>query len=61
MTSEKLEFTLPAVFTIGPRDEKEALIKYARLLANTASIDNMNELVTGMFHIFLKILTLYFF
>ena len=32
MTSEKLQFSLPAVFTIGPLDEVEALVKYAVLL-----------------------------
>ncbi|KAK4498138.1 hypothetical protein PRZ48_010794 [Zasmidium cellare] len=32
MTSEKLQFSLPAVFTIGPEDEIEALTKYCVLL-----------------------------
>jgi flotillin len=32
MTVEKLNFSLPAVFTIGPDDKEEALIKYAVLL-----------------------------
>ncbi|CZT14332.1 related to flotillin domain protein [Ramularia collo-cygni] len=32
MTSEKLQFALPAVFTIGPDDCEESLIKYAVLL-----------------------------
>lgn len=32
MTSEKLQFALPAVFTIGPLDDPEALLKYAVLL-----------------------------
>lgn len=32
MTSEKLQFSLPAVFTIGPHDEVAALTKYAVLL-----------------------------
>jgi len=32
MTMEKLQFALPAVFTIGPRDELEALRRYATLL-----------------------------
>jgi flotillin len=32
MTSEKLQFSLPAVFTIGPDDQTEALEKYAVLL-----------------------------
>ncbi|KAI5363680.1 putative Band 7 domain, Flotillin family, Band 7/SPFH domain superfamily [Septoria linicola] len=32
MTSEKLQFMLPAVFTIGPKDDTAALKKYAVLL-----------------------------
>lgn len=32
MTSEKLQFSLPAVFTIGPDDTVENLMKYAVLL-----------------------------
>lgn len=32
MTIEKLKFSLPAVFTIGPTDDREALEKYAVLL-----------------------------
>lgn len=33
MTMEKLQFALPAVFTIGPDNETEALRKYALLLS----------------------------
>ena len=32
MTSEKLKFSLPAVFTIGPQDDVPSLEKYAVLL-----------------------------
>jgi flotillin len=32
MTVEKLQFSLPAVFTIGPKDSQDALEKYAVLL-----------------------------
>jgi len=32
MTSEKLKFSLPAVFTIGPENNIESLTKYAILL-----------------------------
>jgi len=32
MTSEKLQFALPAVFTIGPADDVASLMKYAVLL-----------------------------
>lgn len=34
MTIEKLQFSLPAVFTIGPDDHPEALQKYAVLLTD---------------------------
>lgn len=33
MTIEKLQFSLPAVFTIGPDNEQGALRKYALLLS----------------------------
>ena len=33
MTMEKLQFALPAVFTIGPDNEPESLLKYAKLLS----------------------------
>lgn len=36
MTIEKLQFSLPAVFTIGPHDDQQALEKYAKLLSESA-------------------------
>ncbi|KAJ1534626.1 hypothetical protein HK405_016025, partial [Cladochytrium tenue] len=52
MSKEKLEFALPAVFTIGPKDEAEALTKYASLLADQAgsasSSSSLEELVRGV-------------
>lgn len=39
MTIEKLSFCLPAVFTIGPYDEPDALRKYAQLLSGSSSSD----------------------
>lgn len=36
MTSEKLKFSLPAVFTIGPEDSVESLTKYAVLLTGNS-------------------------
>lgn len=36
MTSEKLKFSLPAVFTIGPRDNEQDLEKYAVLLTGNS-------------------------
>jgi flotillin len=38
MTVEKLQFALPAVFTIGPDNELEALKKYALLLSGNAGV-----------------------
>lgn len=35
MTSEKLQFKLPSVFTIGADDQPDSLIKYARILTET--------------------------
>ena len=34
---EKLQFSLPAVFTIGPEDKQEALRKYALLLSGSTN------------------------
>ncbi|KAJ3106291.1 hypothetical protein HDU96_008282 [Phlyctochytrium bullatum] len=50
MSHEKLEFTLPAVFTIGPKDEPEFLYRYARLLAETAdrSPNSLENLIRGV-------------
>lgn len=39
MTIEKLQFSLPAVFTIGPDNDMEALNKYARLLSGNNGSD----------------------
>ena len=35
MTIEKLQFSLPAVFTIGPDDNRDALEKYTVLLSGS--------------------------
>jgi flotillin len=37
MTVEKLKFALPAVFTIGPDDSMDAMMKYAVLLTGSDS------------------------
>ncbi|KAI4239987.1 MAG: hypothetical protein L6R40_005419 [Gallowayella cf. fulva] len=37
MTMEKLQFSLPAVFTIGPDDNNESLCKYAKILTGRAA------------------------
>ncbi|RIB28717.1 hypothetical protein C2G38_2028286 [Gigaspora rosea] len=49
MTAEKLEFNLPAVFTIGPKDEDKSLIKYAKLLSSKdKNSDHVKDLVRGI-------------
>ncbi|GAQ80217.1 Band 7/SPFH domain-containing protein [Klebsormidium nitens] len=49
MTREKLEFLLPAVFTIGPKLEPQALHLYAQLLAGRPDeVNHITELVKGM-------------
>ena len=56
MTSEKLQFSLPAVFTIGPHDEVESLEKYAVLLTGdgdgqVASQAKKSLVATGRNHV----------
>jgi flotillin len=53
MTSEKLQVCLPAVFTIGPKDEQESLIKYAGLMTGDADgrINHADTVPTGRQHI----------
>ncbi|KAL8690558.1 MAG: hypothetical protein Q9218_004023 [Villophora microphyllina] len=54
MTIEKLNFSLPAVFTIGPDDNQESLTKYAKILTGNASQaispgrDHVQEIVKGI-------------
>ncbi|KAG6479192.1 flotillin-like protein 1 [Zingiber officinale] len=50
MSSEKLPFILPAVFTIGPQtDDVESLIRYARLIAPCdKNSDHVKDLVQGV-------------
>jgi flotillin len=52
MTMEKLQFALPAVFTIGPDNDIESLKKYALLLSAEADNrgDSINR-VTGSNHV----------
>ncbi len=44
MSIEKLEFMLPTTFTIGPRNDTEALHKYAKLLSVAADGQERNQL-----------------
>jgi flotillin len=55
MTSEKLQFSLPAVFTIGPHDEEESLRKYAVLLTGDSDgqvdVSRKGTVATGRNHV----------
>ena len=55
MTAEKMQFSLPAVFTIGPHDEVESLIKYAVLLTGDSDgemrTSNRGTVGTGRNHV----------
>lgn len=46
MTCEKLQFSLPAVFTIGPDDTPEKLRKYAKILTERGG-----KAATGRSHV----------
>ncbi|KAF8960589.1 hypothetical protein BGZ46_001539 [Entomortierella lignicola] len=48
MSSEKLPFILPAVFTIGPHDERDSLIKYGKLLSGVKTDKELHELLKGV-------------
>ncbi|KAI4718259.1 flotillin domain protein [Aureobasidium sp. EXF-10727] len=54
MTSEKLQVCLPAVFTIGPKDDQESLMKYAGLMtdstsdAGVASRQHIQDIIMGI-------------
>jgi flotillin len=53
MTIEKLQFSLPAVFTIGPDNTAEALKKYAMLLTGNAdgTASHQAQTATGRNHV----------
>jgi hypothetical protein len=46
-TAEKLSFSLPVTFTVGPRNDPVALKAYARFLMGQDQ-DSMRELVKGI-------------
>lgn len=43
MTIEKLQFSLPAVFTIGPENEPKALRSYALLLSGSTKTTDFHK------------------
>jgi flotillin len=47
MSREKMEFNFPAVFTIGPKNDQESLIKYARFLLEQSNKDT-DGLIRGI-------------
>lgn len=47
MSIEKIPFILPAFFTIGPKNDEESLIKYARSLSNTDFYKIISGLLEG--------------
>ncbi|KAL8646749.1 MAG: hypothetical protein Q9210_005954, partial [Variospora velana] len=47
MTIEKLQFSLPAVFTIGPDDHIDALCKYAKILTGKTATNNAKREAAG--------------
>lgn len=51
MTCEKLQFSLPAVFTIGPDDTEESLRKYAKILTGRDQGSAKREAATGRSHV----------
>lgn len=52
MTIEKLQFSLPAVFTIGPEDEPDKLRKYAKILTGRPDDrDSRRQAATGRNHV----------
>ena len=52
MTIEKLQFSLPAVFTIGPDDHIESLCKYAKILTGkTANAPRQDAAPSSRSHV----------
>lgn len=51
MTIEKLQFALPAVFTIGPDDEPDSLKNYAKILTGKSGAQQSAPTATGRSHV----------
>ena len=47
MSNEKMEFILPCVFTIGPKDDIEHLRIFAKFLLNQDE-DSITDIIKGM-------------
>uniref|UniRef100_A0A6B2L568 Band 7 domain-containing protein n=1 Tax=Arcella intermedia TaxID=1963864 RepID=A0A6B2L568_9EUKA len=48
MSSEKMEFILPGVFTIGPQDDPKSIMKYVKFLRSDQSQNQIDTLVKGI-------------
>ena len=51
MTCEKLQFSLPAVFTIGPDDKPDMLRRYAKILTGREDDNSRRQATTGRNHV----------
>lgn len=47
MSNEKIDYVLPGVFTIGPKDDKEALIRYVKTIENVDK-ENLDNIILGI-------------
>lgn len=56
MSKEKMEFILPGVYTVGPKDEMESLITYATLLGNTTE-QELTSIIKGIIEGETRVLT----
>jgi flotillin len=56
MSREKMEFILPGVYTIGPKDEPKALVRYATLLSNTSE-SQLTSIIKGIIEGETRVLT----
>lgn len=48
MSKEKMNFEFPSVFTVGPKNDSESLIKYSRYILNQ-STEDIDRLIEGIF------------
>ena len=51
MTCEKLQFSLPAVFTIGPDDTDTSLRKYVKIHTGLDAANSKRQAATGGSHV----------
>jgi len=56
MSREKMEFILPGVYTIGPKDESAALMRYATFLSNSSEAER-TSIIKGIIEGETRVLT----